>query len=133
MTMPYVSPAQQAEYQQRIQLFAKGATSLECVRSHLIPERTGVCDLTGKKEQEELFVLANRSGATIKVCPQAMQILANIIELTNTDEWYNHLREQHKHLRERLAEETAKREEERKASAKSVVVRKKSPNTIINK
>ena len=37
------------------------------------------------------------------------------------------------HFKVLLAEETAKREEERKASAKSVVVRKKSPNTIINK
>jgi hypothetical protein len=128
MTLAYVSPAQMSEYRTRVQLFAKGAPSVECIRSHFIPERTGVCDLTGAKEQEELFVLANRAGNTLKVSSRAMQIVANIVDIEGADQWYAHLRELRRTYRERLEEETRRKEEERKSAARTVVLRKKSPN-----
>lgn len=128
MSLAYVSPTDMNEYRTRIQLFAKGAPALECIRSHYIPEHTGVCDLTGAKEQDEIFVLANRAGSTIKVSARAMQIIANILDINGADQWYAHLREQRRAVRERTIEETRRQEEERKASARTVVLRKKSPN-----
>ncbi|MBS1983709.1 MAG: hypothetical protein JST16_06005 [Bdellovibrionales bacterium] len=131
MSLPYVSPAQMNEYRQTVLLFAKGAPSLECIRSHYMPDRTGVCDLTRAKEQEELFVLANRAGNTMKVSAAAMQIIANILDIQGADEWYQKLKDQKKAYRERLALEAQKKEEERRSSARTVLVRKKSPNTVL--
>lgn len=131
MSLPYVSPIQMTQYRQSLLLFAKGAPYLECIRSHYIPERTGVCDLTGRKEQEELFVLANRAGNTIKVSAPAMQIVANIIDIQGADEWYQRLKEQKKAHRERLAEEAARKELEKKAARPTVLLRKKSPDVLL--
>jgi len=132
MTLAYVSPQQMNEYRTRLQLFAKGAPTLECIRSHFIPERTGVCDLTGAKEQEELFVLANRAGNTLKVSTRSMQIVANILDIQGADQWYTSLREQRKTYRGRQEEEALRKEEERKNSARTVVLRKKTPNRPLN-
>lgn len=128
MTLAYVSPNQMAEYRQQILLFAKAAPSVECVRSHFLPERNGQCDLTGAKEQEELFVLANRSNSTLKVSRQGMQIVANVVDIDGADAWYENLKEQRKNYRDRLAAEAQKKEEDRKASLRTVLVRKKSPS-----
>lgn len=128
MTLAYVSPSQMAEYRQQILLFAKAAPSVECVRSHFLPERNGQCDLTGAKEQEELFVLANRSNNTLKVSRQGMQIVANVVDIDGADAWYENLKEQRKNYRDRLALDAQKKEEDRKASLRTVLVRKKSPN-----
>ncbi len=128
MALAYVSPQRMAEYRQQILLLAKGAPALECVRSHFLPERNGQCDLTGAKEQEELFVLANRSNSTLKVSRQGLQIVANVIDIEGVDEWHENLKEQRKSYRDRLLAEAQKKEEDRKASLRTVLVRKKSPN-----
>ena len=131
MTLPYVSPAKMAEYRQRIQLFARGSNALTCIRSHYFPERTGSCDLTGAKEQDEVFVLSNRSGATLKVSKAGMQIVANIIEIEGADEWYAHMRELKKLEREKkLAEEKAR---EAQRSAPRAVIFKKRPAELLEK
>ncbi len=131
MSLPYVSPAQMNDYRQKILLFKKSAPSLECIRSHYLPDRTGVCDLTGAKEQEELFVLANRAGSTMKVSAAAMQIVANVVDITGADAWYQSLKEQKKTYKERLTQEMLKKEEERKAASRTVLLRKKTPNTLL--
>lgn len=131
MAMPYISPALNAQYRQDILLFAKGAPLLECISAHYLPDRTGVCDLTGAKEQEELFVLANRSGATRKFSRTALQIIANVLDIEGVDEWHERLKEQKKTYRDRMATEAARREEERKASSRTVLVRKKSPSILL--
>ena len=125
MALPYVSPARMAEYRQSIIRFAKGADSVECIRSHYIPDRSGVCDLTGAKEQEELFILANRAGDTLKVSQAAMQIIANVVDIKHADEWYQRLKDQRRAHRERVQQEAQKKEQ--KPAAKTVVLRKKSP------
>lgn len=124
MSLPYVAPAKMAEYTMRIQLFAAGASHLNCVRSHYFIERTGTCDLTGAKEQEEIFVLSNRNGATMKVSKAALQIVANIVEIQGADEWYAHLKETKKLEREKKAAEEKAREVQRSAP-KGVVFRRK--------
>ena len=131
MALAYVSPAKMAEYRTQILLFAKGAPSLDCIRSHFIPERTGICSLTGAKELEDIFVLANRAGATLKVSRQAMQIVANVIDLTNAGQWFEHLRLEKKAYRDRQEDEAKRREEDRKAASKTVVVRRRNPTTIL--
>jgi hypothetical protein len=128
MTLRYVPPSLMESYRSRIQLFAKGAPALECVRSHFFPEKTGICDLTGAKEQEEIFVLQNRSGSTLKVSEFGMQLVANIVDIESADAWYEHLKEQRKIHKDRLVIEAAKRDEERKAAAKTVLVRRKNPS-----
>ena len=55
----------------------------------------------------------------------------NVVDITGADQWYSHLRDQRRIHRERQAQETIKREEERKASSRAVLVRKKSPNTVL--
>jgi len=75
MSLPYVSPTLMSEYRQRIQLFARGSTTLTCIRSHYFPDHSGVCDLTASKEQEQIFVLSNRSGATLKVSKAVCRLL----------------------------------------------------------
>ena len=131
MALPYVSPTAMSQYRQTILVFAKGADHLECIRSHYLPDRTGVCDLTAAKEQEEIFVLANRVGNTIKVSAAAMQIIANIVDIRGADEWYQRLKEQRRAYRERLAQEAQKKEEEKKASSRTVLLRKRSPNVSL--
>jgi hypothetical protein len=125
MSLPYISPAKMTEYRQAIGLFAKGSPSVECVSSHYLPDATGVCALTGAKEQEEIFVLKNRVGSTLKVSAQAMQIVANVVDITGADHWYQHLKEQRRANRERVAEESKRKEEAKKSSR--VVLFKRSP------
>jgi len=117
-------------YKKKILLFAKGAPTLEVARSHDFPERNGVCDLTGSREVEEIFVLANRAGQTLKVSRTALQIVANVVEITGIHEGLEHLRLERKAHRERVKAEEKKREEGRQASARQVVVRRKSRATI---
>ncbi len=131
MTAYYVSPNNMAEYRQTLALFAKGAPSLECIRSHYYADRSGVCDLTGAKEQEEIFVLANRAGSTMKFGRQAMQVVANVLDITGADQWYEHLKEQKKAQKERVAHEASKREEERRQALRTTVLRKRSPNVVV--
>jgi hypothetical protein len=131
MAMPYVSPAQMNDYRQRILLFAKGSPSLECIRSHYFPDRSGQCDLTLAKEQEEIFILANRAGATIKVGTQGMQIVANVVDIVGADQWYQHLKDQRRTHRERAVMEAQKKEEERKAASRTVLLRRKPGTTLI--
>ncbi len=130
MSLPYIAPWLMAEYKQQVLLFAKGAPSLECVRSHYIPEKNGVCDLTGQKEQEDLFVLANRAGSTLKVSAQSMQIIANIVEIQGADQWYLSLKEQRKALRDRAKAE-AKQIAENRKNAPSIVVRRRQPSVVL--
>lgn len=128
MALPYVSPAQMNEYRSRMTVFAKGAGFLDCISSHYLPDRSGVCDLTGAKDQEEIFVLANRAGSTLKVSRNGMQIIANILDIRNADEWFDRLREQKKTHRERSQQEALKKEEEKKNQQRTVLLRKKSPS-----
>jgi len=127
----YVSPNKMAEYRQTLALFAKAAPSLHCIRSHYYPDRSGVCDLMGTKEQEEVFVLVNRGGDTIKVGRQGMQVVANVVDITGADQWYDHLKEQKRTHRERVAVDVAKREEERKQALRTVVLRRRALTTIL--
>lgn len=131
MAMAYVSPALMSDYRQKILLFAKASPSLECIRSHYFPERSGQCDLTGAKEQEEIYILANRAGTTLKVGAQGMQIVANVVDIASADQWYQHMKEQRKAYRERLAQEAQKKEEERKSSSRTVLLRRKAPTTVL--
>jgi hypothetical protein len=131
MALPYISPKQMENYRQSLAVFAKGASSLDCVRSHYYPDRSGSCDLTGAKEQEEIFVLANRAGHTLKVSRSSMQIVANIIDIAGADDWYEHLKEQKKAEKERLELEAQKREEQKSASR--VVLIKKKPTQLLEK
>jgi hypothetical protein len=131
MALPYISPKQMEAYRQAIMLFAKGSSSLECIRSHFYSDKTGSCDLTGAKEQEEIFILANRSGHTMKVSRSAMQIVANILDITGADAWYEHLKEQKRAEKERISLEAQKREEAKAASR--VVLIKKKPTALLEK
>ena len=131
MVMPYVSPAQMEYSRLTIVRFAKGALSLECIRSHFYPDHSGKCDLSSKGEQEEIFVLANRSGATLKVSRQSMQIVANIVDISGADQWYEHLKEQRKldKDRQKLDQE---RLEERRSAPRAVLFRRK-PTELLGK
>jgi hypothetical protein len=131
MSLPYVSPAKMSEYRQRITLFTRGADSLECIRSHYFPERTGVCDLTSAPEQEEIYVLANRMGATLKVSKGALQIVANIVEIKNLDEWYEKLKIQKKSDKEKKLQ-SEKLKESQRAAPKAMVF-KRRPIELIEK
>lgn len=131
MAMAYVPPVLMSEYRQSILLFAKGSPNLECIRSHYFPERSGRCDLTGAKEQEEIYILANRAGTTIKIGAQGMQIVANVVDIVGADQWYQHMKEQRKAYRERLAQEAQKKEEERQSSSRTVLLRRKAPTTVL--
>jgi hypothetical protein len=127
MSLPYISPQKMADYRQAVTLFAKGATSVECIRSHYFPDRTGVCDLTGAKEQEEIFVLRNRVGGTMKVSTPAMQIVANVVDIVGADQWYQHLKDMRRADKDRKAEDAKKREEQKSSSR--VVLFKRNPAT----
>jgi hypothetical protein len=131
MVMPYISPAQMEAYRHSLKLFAKGAATLECIRSHFYSDKTGTCDLTEAKEQEEIFVLANRLGHTLKVSRNGMQIVANVLDIEGADQWYEHLKEQRKAEKERLAQDAARREEQKTAS--KVVLFKKKPTDLLEK
>jgi predicted transcriptional regulator len=111
-------------YKQRITLFAKGASSLNCIRSHFFADRSGVCDLTGAREQEEIYVLSNRAGETMKVSSASLDIVANIIDINHADEWYQKLKAQIRVFKEKQLEELRKLEEERKKSTRVVLRRK---------
>jgi hypothetical protein len=89
-----------------------------------LADRSGVCDLTGAKEIEDIFVLSNRSGRTLKVARRSLQIVANVLEIKDIDTWTEHLKELKRTERERLAAEEKRREEARSAS-KVVVIRRK--------
>jgi hypothetical protein len=131
MSLPYVSPTLMAEYRQRLTLFAQGFGTLTCIRSHYFPDRTGVCDLTGAKEQEEIFVLSNRKGVTLKVSRSAMQIVANVVEIQDADEWFQRLKEQKKADREKkVLEEKAL--QERRSAPKGMLF-KKRPTELLEK
>ena len=125
MALQYVSPSQKAAYEQSLRLFSKGASFLTCVSSHLFAERNGVCDLTGAKEQEEIFVLANRAGQTLKVGSRAMQIVANVLDIKDSETWYEHLKAQKKLQKEKHLSEQKKKEETQ--GQRTVVLRKKKP------
>lgn len=122
--MRYVSPQLMESYQQKVRLFSKGAPSLKCIRSHFFPDRSGVCDLTGAKEQEEIYVLSNRAGETIKVSRASLDILANLIDVEGVDEWYQKLKAQIKAFHEKQLEEARRLDEERKKSSRVVLRRK---------
>ena len=122
--MRYVSPQLMESYQQKVRLFSKGAPSLKCIRSHFFPDRSGVCDLTGAKEQEEIYVLSNRAGETIKVSRASLDILANLIDVEGVDEWYQKLKAQIKAFHEKQLEEARRMDEERKKSSRVVLRRK---------
>lgn len=124
MSLRYVSPQLMESYQQKVRLFSKGAPSLKCIRSHFFPDRSGVCDLTGAKEQEEIYVLSNRAGETIKVSRSSLDILANLIEVEGVDEWYQKLKAQIKAFHEKQLEEARRLDEERKKSSRVVLRRK---------
>lgn len=131
MALGYISPTQMAEYRQSVTRFAKGAGSLKCIRSHYLPEANGECDLTKVKEHSEIFVLANRVGGTMKVSPRGMQIAANVVDIIDADQWYEHLKEQRRVERERSAEEARVLEEKKKASR--VVLFKRKPVELLEK
>lgn len=114
-----------SEYRTKLELFARGAQALKCVSSHYLPDRSGRCDLTSLKDQEEIFVLANRSNNTLKVGPKGMQIVANVLDIQGADHWYEHLKEQRKAEKERLAKDQARRAAE--STQSKVVILKKSP------
>jgi hypothetical protein len=124
MTLPYISPKLMETYRQTLILFAKGSSSLECIRSHYYSDRSGSCDLTGAKEQEEIFVLSNRANHTMKVSRSAMQIVANVLDIIGADAWYDHLKTQKKAEKERLEAEAQKREEQ-KSQSRVVLIKKK--------
>lgn len=129
MVTAYVSPKVMEEYRQSILLFAKGAPSLTCIRSHYFPERNARCDLTGYKECEEIFVLANRVGTTIKISAKALQIVANVVDVENLEEWYQKLKEMKR--AQRLKEKQAL--EARQQNVKKVVVRRKTDSPLDRK
>ena len=126
MATAYVPPHLMEEYRQAILLFAKGAPSLKCIRSHYFPEGNATCDLTGFKECEEIFVLANRAGATIKVSQKALQIIANVLDVEGLEEWYQKLKEMKRAQRQKEKEAL----ELRQKSASKVVVRRKRDGTL---
>ncbi len=129
MVTAYVSPQVMEEYRQSILLFVKGAPSLKCIRSHYFPERDAKCDLTGFKECEEIFVLANRAGSTIKVSAKALQIIANVIDVEDLEEWYQKLKEMKRSHRQKEKEAV----EARQNSATKVVVRRKRDGALDRK
>lgn len=126
MALKYVSSAEMEAYQKSLLIFAKGAPSLECIRSHYLPDASGKCDLTKAKEQEEIFVLANRSGSTLKVSRASMDIIANIIEIVGASKWFENLQAQKKNHKEKLKSAQEARERDRKASSRVVLRRKRS-------
>jgi hypothetical protein len=127
MSLRYVPPHLMDAYKQRIVLFAKGAPSLKCIRSHFFADKSGVCDLTGAREQEEVYVLANRAGETLKVSRSSLDIVANVIDVENVDEWYQKLKAQIRAYREKQVEEARRIEEERRKSTRVVLRRKNIP------
>jgi hypothetical protein len=135
MTLPYVSPQQMAQYRVQLERFAGPAAAenslpqVQCIRSHYLPDRSGVCDLTGAKEVEELFVLSNRSARTLKVSRRALHIVANVVDIKDLDTWTEHLKELKRTERERQATEEARREQARNAS--KVVVIKRKPVELV--
>jgi hypothetical protein len=129
MVTAYVAPAVMEEYRQSILLFAKGSPSLKCIRSHYFPERNAKCDLTGFKECDEIFVLANRAGATIKVSPKALQIIANFVDVEDLEEWYQKLKEMKRAHRQKEKEAL----EARQQNATKVVVRRKRDGALERK
>lgn len=129
MVTAYVSPQVMEEYRQSILLFAKGAPSLKCIRSHYFPERNATCDLTGYKECEEIFVLANRVGITIKVSAKALQIIANVVDVEDLEEWYQKLKDLKRAYRQKEKEAL----EARQNSATKVVVRRKRDGALERK
>jgi hypothetical protein len=129
MALAYISPTVMEGYKKKILLFTKSAPALEVVHSHYFHERNGVCDLTASKEAEEIFVLANRAGQTMKVSRSALQIVANVVEINGIEAGIEHLRLERKAHRERVKEEQSKREQQ--ATARQVVVRRKSPSTTL--
>jgi hypothetical protein len=129
MVTSYVSPQVMEEYRQSIILFAKGAPALKCIRTHYFPEREAKCDLTGFKECEEIFVLANRAGSTIKVSAKALQIIANVIDVEDLEEWYQKLKEMKRSHRQKEKEAL----ETRQNSATKVVVRRKRDGALERK
>ena len=133
MSLPYLSPGQKEQFQRVVQLFVRGASSVKCVRSHFLPEKDGVCDLFGSKGHDEIFVIVNRLGTTLKVSKTGLEVVANFVDVEDTQQWFEHLSEQRRLYRERQEEESQRKEELRKASAKNVVIRKKSPNVVLNK
>jgi hypothetical protein len=131
MTLKYVPPTQMAEYRQAILLFAKGAKALKCVSSHFLPDRTGLCDLTKTKDHDEVFVLANRAGATLKVSKFGMQLVANVVDIEEADQWYEHLKEQRRADKDRQAQDLERREAAR--NAPKAVIFKKKPTELLGK
>lgn len=125
MSYGYISPSTMEEYKKRIHLFAAGAKSLKCIRSHYFPEKEGVCDLTQEKAQEQIFVLANRSNQTIKVGKKGLEIVANFIDIDELDSWYERLKEQKRAYKAKLKEEAAKKEEERQKAPRAVLIRRR--------
>ncbi|NCN27646.1 hypothetical protein GW915_08740 [bacterium] len=112
------------DYSKRLLVFAKGADFLECVGAHFLPEHSGVCDLSGDKEQNEIFVLANRAGATMKVSKDSLDIVANVLDIQNTNQWFGRLKEQKKAHKAKLEEQKQLLDEKKRASR--VVLRRKS-------
>lgn len=129
MVTAYVSPKVMEEYRQAVIRFAKGAPSLTCIRSHYFPERDGRCDLTGFKECEEIFVLANRAGITIKVSAKALQIVANVVDVENLEEWYQKLKEMKRAYRQKEKQAL----EARQQNTPKVVVRRKRDDALERK
>lgn len=131
MVLPYIAPKLMEDYRQKIRVFTKSNPMLECIHAHFFPDRSGFCDLTEAKEQEEIFILKNRAGATMKASPLAMQVIANVVDIENTDHWYQNIKDQRRLHKERLAQEALKREEDRKALSRTVLVRKKGTSNTL--
>lgn len=129
MVTAYISPKLMEEYRQSIIKFAKGAPALTCIRSHYFPEHDARCDLTGFKECDEIFVLANRAGTTIKVSAKALQIVANVVDVENLEEWYQKLKELKRAQRQKEKEAA----EAKLQNAKKVVVRRKTDGSLERK
>ena len=67
----------------------------------------------------------------MKVSAKGMQIVANVVDIEDADQWYEHLKEQRRVERERAEAQARDLEEKKKASR--VVLFKRKPVELLEK
>lgn len=122
--LAYVSPTQMNAFRKVLESFAGPSLELRCVRAHFFSDESGSCDLLQTKGHEEIYVLANRSGKTFKVCKKGLQIAVNVLTtIHDLEECTASLKEQRRSEKKRQEEEILKKEQLR--SKPAVVLFKK--------
>lgn len=120
-----LSPQQRESFQQKLSVFAGASRSLECIHAHFFPDRKGQCDLTNSKDEEEIYVFKNTAQQTIKLGPQGVLVLANILDMVGYKTQFEKMKQLKKEHKNKLLEQEQALEEKRKSSSKKVVLRKR--------